>query len=83
MFYESLLCPANSEYKKEGGAAGVNGFVNAVCKCLSGYEPVGTQCMKQCDASLGFKSGVRDAYNNCVCEDGKKLSGTKCVTPAE
>ena len=83
MFYESLLCPANSEYKKEGGAAGVNGFVNAVCKCLSGYEPVGTQCMKQCDASLGFKTGVRDAYNNCVCEDGKKLSGTKCVTPAE
>ena len=39
--------------------------------------------MKQCDASLGFKTGVRDAYNNCVCEDGKKLSGTQCVTPAE
>ena len=79
MFYESLLCPANSEYTKTNGTAGQNGYVNAVCKCLSGYEPVGTQCLKACSTELGFKSGVRDSYNNCVCQDGKKLSGNQCV----
>lgn len=78
MFYESLLCPANSGYEKGGGTPGVDGFVNAVCKCLDGYEPVGSQCLKACDTTSGF-SGKRDQYNQCLCSDGYTLQSGTCV----
>ena len=78
MFFESLLCPANSEYIKSASGKTADGFVNAVCKCLDGYEPVGKQCMKACDTTANF-SGKRDAYNNCLCAGGYKLSGGQCI----
>ena len=82
IFYESLLCPANSGYettrKSSCEGADCNKYVNDVCKCLDGYEPVGKQCMKECDTTANF-SGKRDAYNNCLCADGYKLSGGQCI----
>ncbi|MBQ7127590.1 MAG: hypothetical protein IJO18_01250, partial [Alphaproteobacteria bacterium] len=82
IFYESLLCPANSGYettrKSSCTGADCNKYVNDVCKCLDGYEPVGKQCMKECDTTAHF-SGKRDAYNNCLCADGYKLSGGQCI----
>ncbi len=82
IFYESLLCPANSGYetmrKSDCTGTGCNKYVNEVCKCLDGYEPVGKQCMKACDTTAHF-SGKRDAYNNCLCADGYKLSGGQCI----
>ena len=65
MFYESLLCPANSGYEKTKGTAGVNGYVNEVCKCLTGYEPVGAYCKKECGANQ-----TRNTYDECVCASG-------------
>lgn len=62
MFYESLLCPANSEYNPNA-----TDKINGMCACIDGYEKVGNQCLKSCNTSLGFQSGVRDANNNCVC----------------
>ena len=82
IFYESLLCPANSGYEttRKSSCEGeeCNKYVNDVCKCLDGYEPVGKQCMKACDTTANF-SGKRDAYNNCLCADGYKLSGGQCI----
>ena len=82
IFYESLLCPANSGYETMRKSActgtGCSKYVNEVCKCLDGYEPVGKQCMKACDTTAHF-SGKRDAYNNCLCADGYKLSGGQCI----
>ena len=63
MFYESLLCPANSEYDPNA-----TDKINGMCACIDGYEKVGNQCLKSCNTSLGFQSGVRDANNNCVCK---------------
>ena len=52
MFYQSLLCPANSTYSqteltvsKNGASAG---NVNTHCKCNEGYEVWGTSCVTAC-----------------------------------
>jgi hypothetical protein len=61
MFYESLLCPANSEYTKTKDTANADDYVNAVCKCLSGFEPIGNQCLAEC---TGGKT--RNEYGSCT-----------------
>ena len=52
IFYQSLLCPANSTYSqteltvsKNGASAG---NVNTHCKCNEGYEVWGTSCVATC-----------------------------------
>ena len=60
MFYESLLCPANSEYTKKTGTPGTGGYVNAVCKCLPKFEPFGNQCLAECDTGYS-----RNSYGSC------------------
>ena len=78
MFYESLLCPENSEYQTTEEVAGVNNYVNARCKCVTGYEPFGAQCLMMCNGDN--MSGKRDAYGTCLCKTGYKLSGGACVS---
>lgn len=78
MFYESLLCPDNSEYQTTAGTVGKDGYVNARCKCSTDYEPFSGQCLRACDKTQNF-SGSRDAYGTCLCADGYKLSGGACV----
>ena len=65
MFYESLLCPANSQYTKETGTPGTDeGYVNAVCKCLPGYEPIGNQCLAECP-----NGSSRNEFGSCTKDD--------------
>ena len=61
MFYESLLCPANSQYTTATGTPGKDYYVNAVCKCLTGYEPFGNQCLAEC--GTGYS---RNPYGSCT-----------------
>ena len=77
MFYESLLCPENSEYQTKEGTAGVNYYVNARCKCKTGYEVWENQCLTTCSGD--YMSGQRDAYGTCLCIDGYKPSSGVCV----
>ena len=83
MFYESLLCPANSGYEttRKSGAANDEEakYVNDVCKCLDGYEPVGTQCKKACG-----ENQTRNTYDECVCKTGyEDLDGDGDCTAKE
>ncbi|MDE6477735.1 MAG: hypothetical protein K2L94_00625 [Alphaproteobacteria bacterium] len=48
MFYQSLLCPDNSDYAAEQGTADSNGYVNDHCKCRSGYYSYNNQCYATC-----------------------------------
>lgn len=68
MFYQSLLCPDNSEYQTTEASSispngTIGGNVNKRCKCKAGYEVWGTQCLAQCT------SGKRNDYG--VCETSK------------
>lgn len=52
MFYQSLLCPANSTYSQTELTVSANGTpggnVNTHCTCNSGYEVWGTSCVAEC-----------------------------------
>jgi hypothetical protein len=61
MFYQSLLCPDNSEYVKDGGTAGNENFVNTKCKCMTGYEPWGNTCATKCATDE-----TRNSVGNCT-----------------
>ena len=43
MFYQSLLCPENSEYQTE--VCNKTGCVNTKCKCKTGYKVSGNYCV--------------------------------------
>ena len=73
MFYESLLCPDNSTYTATPGEVGKNSYVNARCKCISGYEVVGSACLKACG-----KDQVRNTYDQCVCKPNYKTVNGTC-----
>lgn len=80
MFYNSLLCPENSEFIKEGQgssspAVGANPWVNSNCKCYDGYYNTGTACVVQCPTGM-YIEGVQ-----CVssCPEGKVISDGKCL----
>ena len=62
MFYQSLLCPDNSEFQStECADIGNNkSCVNARCKCKSGYSAWGTQCLLNCQTGE-----VRNDYGYC------------------
>lgn len=79
MFYQSLLCPDNSTYYKEGGTAGTNNFVNDRCKCNTDYVVTGATCSPGC--TQGYR---RNAYGTCeMCNAGTYSTGneaTECIT---
>lgn len=76
MFYQSLLCPDNSEYLTSAytGAIG-NGteYVNSRCKCKAGYEAFGSSCMIECP-----KNSKRNSYGTCVCDATFKMVSNLC-----
>ena len=79
MFYQSLLCPDNSDYVDNAQSVDVNnkeaGFVNAHCQCRTGYVVWGSSCLIQCDPTA-----VRNMYGTCSCPDGQKMDSTgACV----
>lgn len=80
MFYESLLCPVNSEYTQTPGVAGVDNYVNEMCKCSNGYELVGSHCKKICDAS---KHLIRNVYDECVCMENYEMQNGVCVAKSQ
>ncbi|MFQ6739598.1 MAG: hypothetical protein ACLRFJ_02950, partial [Alphaproteobacteria bacterium] len=65
MFYQSLLCPDNSTYTSTVGHIGSNGtevgYVNATCKCNSGYTVWGGACVPNC-----ADGEERDTYGTCI-----------------
>lgn len=74
MFYQSLLCPDNSTYQTDQGTPGVGGYVNERCKCLSGYEVFGSQCLVVCPTNSS-----RNTYGTCVCASGFTMKNNVCV----
>lgn len=76
MFYQSLLCPDNSEYLTSAytGTIG-NGteYVNSRCKCKAGYEAFGSSCMIECP-----KNSKRNSYGTCVCDATFKMVSNLC-----
>ena len=75
MFYQSLLCPDNSTYQVTAGTAGENGYVNEHCKCNSGYEQFGTQCLTECP-----DNSTRNTYGSCTCNSGYTMQNGVCVS---
>lgn len=75
MFYQSLLCPDNSTYQVTAGTAGENGYVNEHCKCNSGYEQFGTQCLTECP-----DNSTRNTYGSCTCTSGYTMQNGVCVS---
>ena len=65
MFYQSLLCPDNSEYQPTAAENTDIGnkkpYVNAHCKCKDGYEAWGSGCVVTCT-----EGSVRNEYGTCV-----------------
>ena len=77
MFYQSLLCPDNSEFNKESveGASDVEGYVNPRCKCKTGYSVYGSSCVLSCP------SGTYKYKEICKsdCPDGFIKTATECI----
>ena len=65
IFYQSLLCPANSTYETTATACSGTQCVNEKCKCNSDYEPWNSQCMPKCDTKE-----TRSSTGTCVCKTG-------------
>lgn len=75
MFYQTLLCPDHSTYQTSG-----TGDVNNKCKCNSGYEPWGSQCVLKCMANA-----IRNNNTGlCTCNSGYTLDATgTCVRQSQ
>ena len=65
IFYQSLLCPDNSEYVSIGSPHAidpdntVHGWVNKMCKCTSDYTVFGGTCLPACpEGQIYSNSGV-------------------------
>ena len=78
MFYQSLVCPENSEYN--GGEHTVDdnktigGQVNAACKCNSGFFVWNGKCVQQCGTNAYI-----DSLGVCTCNPGCTGNGYTCV----
>jgi hypothetical protein len=75
MFYQSLLCPDNSDFEAESKDVSPNrtiaGYVNNHCKCYAGYTVWGGSCIASCASSE-----YRNDTGVCrTCEAGKQASG--------
>lgn len=77
MFYQSLLCPDNSEYQAAEQTSGDIGnnkqYVNSHCKCKSGYKAWGNSCLVECDSNA-----TRNTYGTCVCNTGFTMESGVC-----
>ncbi len=79
MFYQSLLCPENSQYQATSKTKATEGgdlYVNEYCKCVTGYEPYGNACLVACDTDNNM---TRNAYGTCVCKTRYKLVNGTCI----
>lgn len=56
MFYQSLLCPDNSEYVSDTSST-TNAMVNDRCACKAGYVLSGTSCVSACPSGTYNYSG--------------------------
>lgn len=74
MFYQTLLCPENSEFVTEATA----GMVNERCACKAGYSVSDGACVAGCPTDKPY-----DLFGNCVasCPDGLVQDSTrhKCL----
>ncbi len=78
MFYQSLLCPDNSEYQatEETNSSKIGNdkeYVNSHCKCKSGYLAWGNSCLVKCDDDAS-----RNPYGTCVCKTGYIMKNGVC-----
>ncbi|MBQ8686865.1 MAG: hypothetical protein IJ517_03845, partial [Alphaproteobacteria bacterium] len=77
MFYQSLLCPDNSEYQAAEQTSGDIGnnkqYVNSHCKCKSGYKAWGNSCLVECDSNA-----TRNTYGTCVCNTNYTMENGVC-----
>ncbi len=81
MFYQSLLCPDNSEYSATELTVDENntpgGNVNKHCRCRTGYSVFGTSCLIDC-----ADGATRNSNGICICPGGQtQNSNGQC--PAE
>ena len=76
MFYQTLLCPENSEFVPEATA----GMVNERCACKAGYSVSDGACVAGCPTDKPY-----DLFGNCVasCPDGlyDDSDNKKCLLP--
>ena len=68
IFYQSLLCPDNSVYVGGNHAISQNnkpsGYVNAICKCNTGFVTFNGACLPTCDNGGQYlSSGVCSTVN--------------------
>ena len=75
IFYQSLLCPDNSEYQQGTETVDANGtiggYVNNMCKCNSGYTVFNGSCLISCSSSQ-----YRSQLGLCtLCGTGTVASG--------
>ncbi len=72
MFYQTLLCPENSEFVTEATA----GMVNERCACKAGYSVYDGTCVASCPTDKPY-----DLFGNCVasCPDGLIQKDDRCV----
>ena len=84
MFYQSLLCPDNSQFQttEEKTAADKNGtnggYVNTRCKCNDGYTVWGGACVVACGPGQS-----RNISGTCWCSDAEytELRNGVCYKP--
>ena len=83
MFYQSLLCPDNSEYQSTECTADEIGndkkCVNTRCKCKTGYIPWGTSCVLKCPD----ENSERNTYGTCVCKPDFTMQNGICRKTSE
>ena len=76
VFYQSLLCPANSKYIETGTTTvdvnrAVGGWVNEKCQCLDGYSVWNNSCLSTCSTNE-----YRNKLGICsVCAEGDPTGG--------
>ena len=76
MFYQSLLCPDNSEYLQTeylGDVGNQTAYVNSRCQCTKGYEAWGSSCVLKCTAN-----STRNSYGTCICDTGYTMNNGVC-----
>ena len=81
MFYQSLLCPDNSEYLQneyKGTVGNETEYVNSRCKCTNGYEAWGSSCVIKCTPN-----SKRSPYGTCVCETDYTMNNGVCQKKAD
>ena len=69
MFYQSLLCPDNSETSNTPER-----YVNARCKCKDGYYTYGSSCVLSCPSETYLYNGTCTT----TCPSGYSLNNKQC-----